>query len=279
METLLVLTDFSKTASNAAMYAAALTHQLNVSRIILFNSYEFRPVATDIPITTQVGLAASKTDSINRLQALRNEILPFVNATTTVDYATSENPLLYAIHALHEQYHAEITIMGITGMSGFERALIGSNTINVAREITSPLLLIPNGAAFQPINKIVFATDLKTDLQKPAMALRNIIDALNAKLLILNIENKKDEHFHAELKRERTGLMEAWGDHENEYYFNENQDISKGIIEFINTHDVQIVIAIPKKHGFWEGIFHRSVTKRLTYHTPIPLLLLHENED
>jgi len=49
MKTILLLTDFSDTALNAARYGAALTHQLGTSSMILYHSYEFIPIATDIP--------------------------------------------------------------------------------------------------------------------------------------------------------------------------------------------------------------------------------------
>jgi len=274
MKTLIVLTDFSKSALNAARYAAALTHQFSVSKLILFNSYEFRPVATDIPMTNQVGLANLREESRKKLENLRDELLPIVNQETTMEILAVENPLVYAVHSLAEQYQPELTVMGITGMSGFERALIGSNTITIAREITTPLLLVPHAATFEKINKAVFATDLRNDLKKSAMELKSIINKLGTRLLILNIEKSGTTRFDTDLIKEQAVLHELWDNEDPEYYFNENEDIAKGILEFIKTHDVQMVIAIPKHHGFFESIFHRSITKRLTYHTPIPLLLL-----
>ncbi|WP_159452737.1 hypothetical protein [Pedobacter nyackensis] len=29
----------------------------------------------------------------------------------------------------------------------------------------------------------------------------------------------------------------------------------------------------PQEYGFFEGLFHRSVTKKMAYHTHVPLLL------
>jgi len=274
MKTLIVLTDFSKAATNAAKYAAALTHQFTVSKFILFNSYEFRPVATDIPMTNQAGMAAQREESIRKLEELKLELLPFIAAETQVETMATENALIYAVHSLIEKFHAELMVMGITGMSGFERAIIGSNTITVAREITSPLLLVPHMATFKTINKVVFATDLKNNLRKSANEIKSIIKALGARLLILNVEKSGKEHFNPAMVSEQAMLHEVWDENDPEYHFNENDDIAAGILDFIKTHEVQMLIAIPKQHRFFESIFHKSITKRLTYHTPIPLLLL-----
>ena len=274
MKTLIVLTDFSKAATNAARYAAALTHQFTVSRFILFNSYEFKPVATDIPMTNQAGMAAQREDSIRKLEKSKIELQSLIAPNTDIEIMAVENALIYAVHSLTEQLHAELTVMGITGMSGFERTIIGSNTITVAREITTPLLLVPHMATFEKVNKVVFATDLKNNLRKSATEIKTIIKALGARLMIVNVEKSGKEHFNTGLVTEQAMLHEVWDEDDPEYYFNENDDIAAGILEFIKTHNVQMVIAIPKQHSFFESIFHKSITKRLTYHTPIPLLLL-----
>lgn len=276
MKTLIVLTDFSNTATSAAKYAAALTHQFSVSRFILFNSYEFKPVATDIPMPNQVSMELLRQESLKKLEDLRDELRTFVNENTSIELLATEKNLLIAVHSLSEQYHAELTVMGITGMNSLERAIIGSNTISIAREISTPLLLLPNGSKFEKINKVVFATDLKSDLQSSAIAIKNIVTALNARLLLLNIEKSGAEKFNTDMIKEQAMLHEVWDNEDPEYYFNENEDIAAGIIEFIENHDVQLVIAIQKKHGFFERIFHKSITMRLTYQTPIPLLLLQE---
>jgi nucleotide-binding universal stress UspA family protein len=278
MNTIIVLTDFSNSASNAARYAAGLTHQIDVKNIILFNSYEYKPVATDIPMSGQVGMNVLRQQSITKLQELKSELLTLASEKTRIEVLASENPLILAIHSLINLYHPELTVMGITGMSGFERALIGSNTINIAKEISSPLLLIPKSASFRKINKVVFATDLSAGLQRSAAEIKRIINSLAADLIILNVESAGADHFNADMVTEHTELHDLWDNENPEYYFIEKKDVAEGITEFIKTHDTQLLIAIPKKHGFFESIFRKSITKELTYHTPVPLLLLQEME-
>lgn len=49
-------------------------------------------------------------------------------------------------------------------------------------------------------------------------------------------------------------------------------------MDFAEDEDVDLVITIPKKFGFFESLFKRSVTKKLAYHTEIPLLILKGKE-
>jgi hypothetical protein len=47
-------------------------------------------------------------------------------------------------------------------------------------------------------------------------------------------------------------------------------------MRFADREDIQLVITLPQKYGFFESLFHRSVTKKLAFHTHLPLLLLNE---
>jgi hypothetical protein len=47
-------------------------------------------------------------------------------------------------------------------------------------------------------------------------------------------------------------------------------------ISAVAISDIQLVIMVPEKYGFFKSLFHHSVTKKLAFHTHIPLLLLKE---
>jgi nucleotide-binding universal stress UspA family protein len=50
MKSIIVTTDFSETASNAALYAADIGVALGAESIILYHSYHQAPTAIEIPI-------------------------------------------------------------------------------------------------------------------------------------------------------------------------------------------------------------------------------------
>ena len=115
MKTLIVLTDFSKAATNAARYAAALTHQFTVNRLILFNSYEFKPVATDIPMNSQASMAAQRQESLLKLEKLKAEMQPLIASDTTIEVFAVENELISCSASLNR------TTSGRTYGNGYNR--------------------------------------------------------------------------------------------------------------------------------------------------------------
>ena len=49
-----------------------------------------------------------------------------------------------------------------------------------------------------------------------------------------------------------------------------------GINQFVADNKIDMIVFIPKKHSFFNSIFHESNTKRMAFHSTIPLLALHE---
>jgi len=118
METILVLTDFSDAAFNAARYAAAFTHQLDASRRLLYHSYEFvPPVETAVPLYEPVNVSSFHQDSIEKLSELKDQIRTFVKDGTDIDIIADERPIIKAAEAIGMEYLAGLLVMGVTGKS------------------------------------------------------------------------------------------------------------------------------------------------------------------
>jgi nucleotide-binding universal stress UspA family protein len=278
MKTILVLTDFSYAAYRAALYASALTHQLEADQLILYHSYELKqPVETVVPLPEPPDIERLYQESIANLTVLKDELRTFVHESSTIDIHTDDRPLLVAAEAIAAEHRAELTVMGITGKSNIEKALFGSNTLMMAKESTIPVLLVPPEARFEWIKRVVFACDLKNISQStPAKSIRSLVHALNAKLLVLNVDTEDHDHFTPDTIHEQTLLDQLWDREDPEYHFHIHEDTAEGILQFTLEHNIQLLIAVPKQHTFFDRLLHGSLTKKLTFQTLVPLLLMKE---
>ncbi len=277
MKTIVVLTDFSDAAFNAARYAAALTHQLGTSDMILYHSYQFRYKTKSLPEFMPAGSVELYNESVKDLEDLKSKLQPLVNEKTTIEIRTDERPLIDAEQLIAEQQNAGLVVMGITGKSNLEQILVGSNAINVAKECSAPLLIVPKEATFESIKRILFACDLrKISNTTPVNTVKTFVHALKAKLVILNVEPKEWDHFNQDTVSQQSLLHKQWDDEKPEYHYINHDDAADGIMGFALDHDIQVVITVPQKYGLFESLFHRSLTKKLAFHTTIPLLLLKE---
>lgn len=275
VKNMLVLTDYSDVALNAAKYAAALTHQLKTSNLILYHSYESVVVPTTF--YTVSGPIESPDESREKITWLKNKLQDSISEQTKIEIRIDERSLISAVNTLFRQQRIGLVVAGITGKGRLARILVGSNAVRLAKDCLAPLLIVPPMATFQPIKTVVLACDLKcVSASTPVVSIKTFIRALEARLLILNVNNNGD-NFEPDAINELTELRELWDDIQPEYHAVNHKDTAAGIMEFAGRHGAELVITVPKKYGFFENIFHRSLTKELAYHTHLPLLLYKED--
>jgi nucleotide-binding universal stress UspA family protein len=273
MKTILVLTDFSSAASDAADYAVGLARQVNALRIILCYS-DYIPAAVDIPLENAIQAAHKKKEHARELAMLKEQFSTEV-PEAIVEIFVDRRSLAAIVNDFDEEHAVDLVIMGMTGKSKLEQALIGSNTINVAKAIKVPLLIVPEGARFHKIERILLACDLKeTTSALPIGAIKSFAGTIQPRLFVLNVE-RDDEH-STELNMEEDSLSAHLGTENITYHRIRHHNIADGIALFAAENKLQLIIAVPKHHSFFESLFHKSLTKRMAYHTHIPLLLFKE---
>ncbi|MBK1439451.1 universal stress protein [Parapedobacter sp. ISTM3] len=273
METIIIATDFSESATNAALYAAYLSGPLRVHTIILYHSYDSAPQATEIPLPESKDAALAHESSLTALEATEAKMQPFISKHTSVEIIANELPIVVGIQRLLDERRVGLVVTGITGKSNLEKFLIGSNTIAIADACTAPVLVVPEQVEFKPIAKAVFACDLdKVDDTMPVGTLAQLADTLAFKLLVLNIV-KPEAGFDPGIIPEQYKLHGLLDRLNPEYHYVEYNDVVEGIMNFAETQQADLVMTVPKRYGFFDNLFHKSVTKKLAHHTRLPLLI------
>jgi len=60
------------------------------------------------------------------------------------------------------------------------------------------------------------------------------------------------------------------------YHFIENESFTAGINLFSEKNHIDLIITMPKKHGFFDSLFKKSHTKKLAFHSHLPLMVMHD---
>jgi nucleotide-binding universal stress UspA family protein len=284
MQTIIVPTDFSTTAANAAEYAIQFADQIKVKRLLLFHAYEL-PIALDplMPGVQMLELDSYKEVANNNLDNFRNELRSkFPNSTIQLDVAVEYGSITGGIEMIATREKIELIIMGITGGGALEETLIGSNTTSIAGALGIPVLIIPPHAKFIPIKKIMLSCDFEqADKFIPVDIIRQMIKDTKAILLVFNIEVDLEESnakYPASMMGEGFAVHTLLEEFQPEYHFTKNKDYVDGVNEFADSHQVDMIISIPKRKGFFEKLFIKSTTKKLAFHTHLPLLVVHKHD-
>lgn len=279
MKNILVPTDFSATAKNAAFYALKLAEQLNVKKLVLYHSYEI-PVTIDpmVPGIQMLDIESIKEGSEKALEKFTLELKAFAN-DIMIDTVNEYGALTTGLDAVCAKANAGLVVMGITGGSLLAEKLIGSNTISVAKHTSIPVIIVPANANFTRIEKIMLLSDFdKADKTIPIEPVRKILADTKAKLLVFNMEEEPDEYgvmYPSNMMGESYAMHTLLQDLNPEYHFSHGKNYVEAVNEFAMEHQIDLIITIPKKHSFFESLFTSSHTKKLAFHSHVPLMVVH----
>jgi len=281
MKTILVPVDYSETAKNAAYYALSMAKQLEASKIILYNAFQPPVPADPIGITTDgnfstIGLynveGLSESNRVH-LANLRKEISDTYDSGIVIEAFSEYNTLRDGIIDICKSQDVIMIVMGISDADGLTETLIGSNSLDIAKHTTTPVIIVPHGATYKPIQQVLFTCDYKNVSKTvPVALLKNILTATGAHLHILHVDADAETREHLQ---QAAILKDLLQDVPADYHALEHADFKETVNQFAAQHNIDLIVAIPKKHNFFEGLFHHSHTKTLAFHSHIPLLLIH----
>lgn len=280
MKTIVLPTDFSATASNAADYAVQFAKQVNAERIILLHAYEI-PVAID---PMMPGIQIPEVDGFretaeSRLLQFRADLLvKYAETKIIFDTLAVYGSILSALEDLQEKDPIELVIMGITGGGALEETLIGSNTVHIAENTSLPLIIVPADTVFKPVKKLMFACDFN-DAEKyiPVNQIAAFQQLTGSSLDVFNIEGEPsefEETFPGTVMGESFAVHTVMDKLNPTYHFSHAKNFLDGVNQFVDEKGIDLVITVPKEHNFFERIFSSSHTKKLAFHSHVPVLVL-----
>lgn len=274
MKTIVVPTDFSAVSNNAMYYAAGMAKETGAS-ILLFNAYQVPVSMTDVPIVL-VSVeelqknAESKMDEVKKLLQEKNgEDLKIYTETKLGDPIDELENLCQKIKPF-------AVVMGTKGATGVERVLFGSTTLTAIKHLTWPVIVVPPGTQYKGIKKAGFACDFREVVQTtPIKPIKDFVKEFNAEFHVLNVDYH-NKNFKPDTPEQSLLLDTEVEELKPKYDFIESEKVEEGINKFADDNNLDIVITIPKKHKLLEGLFRKSHTKELVFHSRVPIMCVHE---
>lgn len=275
MKKFLVPTDFSETSKNAAQYAAQLAAGVPGSKVVLINvSDKFTAGSDGSPLTE------TKKDRRTILQQALGHMCDEMRslANVEIEFVIEEGSSLVETLERYVRHHGvNMIVMGITGASRLEQLFIGSNTLDMVDAGVCPVMIIPPNAKFQPIKNVLFASDFKeVETTVPVVPVKSVLDLFKANLHIVNVDSEHYVDITDEYKAQRVKLEKILGDYQPEFYFIRQYDFLDAVSQFTADKNIDVIVTVPKERAFLSGLFKTSHTKKLAYHSHVPIIAIHE---
>ena len=275
MKTIIIPTDFSPVALNATNYAADMAIAIN-AEILLVNINTIPVSYTEVPVA-MISIEEMRKASEAELTDLKTSLEHITSGKIKIRIESRMGNTVDELENICNTIKPFVVIMGAKGKSGIENLLFGSTTLTAIRHLSWPIICVPPGKEYGTgIKKIGFACDFKEVRETtPVNQIKEMVNVFGAELHILNVDNN-DKDFRPETPEQTFKLHDLLKDINPTYQFINHPDVEDGINDFAEKNNMDLIIAIPKKHKLLDGIFKPSSTKQLIFQSHIPVMCLHE---
>jgi len=271
MKTILVATDFSPSALNASHYAADMAMAISAD-VLLLHTYSLPVSFSEIPVT--VSIQAIEQNAEHMVNELKNELTKRTAGKVKIKSQARAGAFFHELKVICENIKPYTVVMGSQGTTAMERLLFGSHAVHAMKHLEWPLITVPPEAKFSAVKKIGLACDFDHVVESvPVDEIKMLVDDFHAELHILNIGNKRE--FKPELIFESGLLQEMLVTLKPQYHFITHENIDEGIMNFAEKMNIDLLIVLPKRHGFADKLIHASHTKRFVLHSHVPVMAIH----
>lgn len=273
MKTIVVATDFSKASDNAIYYAAELGKHLN-SRLILVHAYSLPVTGIDTLQSFDV-LTVLKSNSYDALLKIKKELNNKLGFDIVMECVSELGSAFELINETSKKFLADLIVMGMATDAGkFKQYIIGSTTISVARNISIPLLIVPEKVKYKVVKKIAYACDLNEKQDSLIEEARNFCNLFKAKFELVAVQKPEEELVH-NYTINNVLLEKQFYAISHKKVIVKNDDVSEALDIYAQINKPDLMLINPQKHNLFYRLFYGSVTKHFTFKSDVPVIIMH----
>ena len=282
MKRILVPTDFSKCADKAIDFAVQSAKIVPIE-IILLHSFEVKDnMYSDYMGVNREFNVSMLNDAKEKLAELKKNIEE--TDGVVVDTFISTNSLYDAITRSVKEKKMDMVVMGTLGASGIKEKLWGSRTAAIIGRSDIPVMVIPIEYEWKKPQNILLATNRFE--KEPAILdyLFELAGLYMSRVQVAVFTDEGDDKAITFLNHEHK--ISEYEEYLTDMYNEETltsahltgEDFETTLQNFIRENDIDILVMVTYQNTFWSRIFNPSKTKRMSYHTNIPLLAIPANK-
>jgi len=268
---ILLPSDFSKNSSNAIAYAVDLAGK-NEGELSLLHVFEVPFMAASSAFTTREKTMKVVEDEMRGISQSKLEDIIKENNVGVVPNLTllRQGDTQIEILEVIKEGDIDLVVMGTQGETADRGMFLGSVAKGIVQHAPCPVLVVPEEATFNGINKIVYATDLQHDETDKVNYMVDFAKMYDATLIILHVDHENEvKEWSIEMLKD---IIEKTNYPKIAYKEMIVNDVTEGINKYIEENKPDVLAMTTHTTTLYDKIFHKSITKQLLMHTHIPLL-------
>lgn len=280
MKNILLPTDFSKNSRNAIEYAINFYKDTPCNFYLLNVGRESNLVVSDSPYIPDQNVLENLI--LKPLKQKLKEIIKQIleefpknkkhKFYSLVDYSF----FIDSIRKHVKEKEIDLIIMGTKGASGFKEYMIGSNTGDVITKVPCTTLVVPENAKYTTVKEIAFPTDFILSYNTQRLeSISEILQKENASLRILHI-NKKRVQLTIDQENNKDVLEDLFSNFEHSFHNLTRTKVEDAVQCFVESRNINMITMVAKSLNYFQQILFHSKVEKISYHTNVPFLVLHE---
>lgn len=271
MKKILCPIDFSDLSTHAAFYAAELAQVAGAELVVMH--------ALHVPIPDANTPVDLSTEIMNeQKEALEHRLKEFCDLIADKFYVKIEQRQEYGLAAtmisrVADEENIDLIVMGTQGANSLLDRLFGSITSEVINKSSCAVLAVPEGARFRKFKKIMYATDLLNGDSEELEDFADFTSVFKPQIDVVHVE--KDPA--VDIGDDDPLLKRVLKEKDNVRYIEiRNINVEDALVKYADYENVDLLAMKKHKLKLMEGLFHKSLTRSMTLHTHIPLLIFKE---
>ena len=266
--------DFSEAANNAVDYAANLTKYFG-AELVLLHIVQEPLLKSTASVTNVLPLEARVKTAEERLQEYKEMVQADYSILCSISVKSDISNVTNALKKEIENEDYDLIIMGTNGAEDLNQFYFGSHTYKVIKKISKPLILVPEGHVFTPLEKIIYASDYNREDVAVLNSLVDLTKTFDAQITVLHFI----EHATQNGKDIFLIFQELYKDHvkddQMEFEHIVSKEPAESLDDYMHKNNADLLVLTTHQYSFLERIFHDSVTRRLALIANYPILVYH----
>ncbi len=230
--------------------------------------------STDI-FALYVGVLPSTAQEEKELSENFRKVLGSFNMKTkkVPVFASVSGQVIETILTTQVNQKIDLIIMGTMGDKSSDEAI--THTSKLVLEANCPVISVPYGCDIRQPKRIALVMGKEEIEDKEVLkVLLSVARTFDSKIHVLTIY--RESVYAEEAIVDRTeNLLEYYLEHFYvEHAFSKNQDVEKGILDYINDKNIDMLAIVPRNHARLDTPSEGRLTKLLTLHSEVPVLAL-----
>ena len=280
MKNILLPTDFSENSWNAIKYAILFFESVECNFYLLHVNRldNFAVNDSSLMLNQEVLEEVYTKPTKQKLREILKRISKLTpnhkkhNFYTLTDFGF----FIESIRKTVDEKQIDFIVMGTKGASGLEQIILGTNTADVITKVKCNMLAIPENAKFITPTEIAFPTDFSLSYNLHLLQpIADVLEQYMANLRILHV-NRKNGELNADQLKNKELLEDYFNNHKFSFHFLTNKKIEDAIQCFVESRAINLICMVAKNLNYFQQILFHSKVEKISYHTDVPFMILHE---